>query len=118
MRRRMVMMAACLALVAGTALAQSMTALGTRPDCVTGEGQAMFTGYGYRHSVHIANRCDYAVECTVFTDVNPQVQSAHVAPGASVDVATYLSSPARTFVSHVDCPHEGHRAPSISDPSE
>lgn len=105
-------------LVAGTALAQRGSAVGDRPDCVVADGQAVYTGFGYRHSVHVVNQCTFAVDCHVFTDVNPEVQDVHVAPGASTDVATYLSSPARVFIAHVDCPHEDLGARLRRTPSE
>ena len=110
-------LASCVALAAGTALGQG-TAVGDRPDCVSAAGQAVYTGFGYHHTVHVANGCAFAVDCHVFTDVSPEVQNVHVAAGASTDVATFLSSPSRVFVAHVDCPYEHTRVPTPSDPSE
>ena len=108
---------AALALVAGTALGQP-SVVGNRPDCVTASGQAIYDGYGYRHNVSITNGCEYALDCHVFTSVNPQVQDVHLAPHASTIVPTFLSSPASTFVAHVDCPHAGGREPTITDRGE
>ncbi len=107
-----------LALAAGTALGQSGSAVGDRPDCVTADGHAVYTGFGYSHSVHVQNRCTFAVDCHVSTDVNPEVHDIHLAPGAATDVATFLSSPASTFVATVVCPYEHPRVPVITDPGE
>lgn len=103
-------------LVTGTALAQGMRATGDREDCVEAHGQARYSGYGYAHSVHVSNQCDHEVVCHVSTDVNPQIQDIRLAPGASTDVATFLDSPASTFVPRVDCPHA--RTPVITDRGE
>lgn len=92
------------ALAAGTAIGQPSAPVGDRPDCVSARGQVVNTGYGFNHSVHVTNACAFAVDCRVFTDVNPQVNNVHLAPGASTDVATFLGSPASTFIPHVDCP--------------
>ena len=105
MRRIAATLIALSALAAGTAFGQGGTAQGERPDCVIADGHAQYTGYGYRHYVTVANHCAFAVDCRVFTDVNPDLQRVHVAAAASTDVATFLSSPASTFVAHVDCPH-------------
>jgi hypothetical protein len=110
--------AAVIALAAGTALGQPGDAIGDRPDCVHARGQAVNTGYGYRHSVHVENRCSFAVDCRVFTDVNPEVQRIHLEAGGTTDVPTFLSSPASTFVSTVECPTPRGRTPTITDPGE
>ena len=109
-------LASTCALVAGTALGQGMRATGDREDCVEAHGQARYSGYGYAHSVHVANRCDHEVVCHVSTDVSPQIQDVRLAPGASTDVATFLASPASTIVPRVDCPHA--RTPVITDRGE
>lgn len=115
--RTAAVIAACAcAFVAGTALAQGMRAIGDREDCVEAHGQARYSGYGYAHSVHVANQCDHEVVCHVSTDVNPQVHDVRLAPGASTDVATFLDSPASEFVPRVDCPHA--RTPVITDRGE
>lgn len=99
------LLACALAFGSGPALGQSGPAVGDRPDCVIADGSVRADGTGYRHSVHIANHCDFAVDCRLFTDANPQVQNVHLASNASTDVMTYLSSQSYTFVAHVDCPH-------------
>ncbi len=109
--------AAALALVAGTALGEG-TVVGSRPDCITVTAQALYSGFGYRHNVHVVNHCSYAVDCHVFTSVNPQVFDLHVEHGATGDVSTFLSSPASSYVAHVDCSHPGGTDPVISDPTE
>lgn len=106
------------ALAAGTALGQPSAAIGDRPDCVTAVGRVVNTGFGFNHSVHVSNGCSFAVDCHVSTDVNPHVNDIHLAPGASTDVATFLGSPASTFVPNVVCPYEHRREPTISDPGE
>lgn len=111
-----VLLASASALVAGTALGQSMRAVGDREDCVEAHGQARYSGYGYAHSVHVSNQCDHEVVCHVSTDVNPEIHDVRLAPGASTDVATFLDSPASVFVPRVDCPHA--RTPVITDRGE
>lgn len=107
------------ALAAGTAWGQGGgSATGDRPDCVFADGHARYTGFGYQHTVHVENRCTFAVDCHVSTDVSPEVHDVHLAPNGSTDVATFLSSPAAVFVANVVCPYEHHREPVISDPGE
>lgn len=110
--------AAMVALLGGVAEGQGRVT-GDRPDCVSAQALVQSLAYGYSHRVHLANRCAYAVDCRVSTDVNPQVQTAHLEAGASTDVPTFLGSPASTFVAHVDCAEPGgsstHRRPRVSE---
>jgi hypothetical protein len=109
------------ALASGVVLGQTPTLVGDRPDCVTASGVVRPDGIGYRHFVHVANACDFAVDCRISTDVNPQVQNVHVEPGGQTDVMTFLSSPARTFVARVECPNprgSRSRTPVIEDRGE
>ena len=76
---------------------------GERPDCVRVEAIARFGAMAYDHWVHLENGCDRAVRCRVRTDVNPEVSTVDLEPGARRDVATFHGSPASTFVATVDC---------------
>jgi len=53
--------------------------------------------------VTVANGCDYAVHCTVSTDVNPAPVTLDLDPGASRTVTTFLDAPGSGFVPNVAC---------------
>jgi hypothetical protein len=76
---------------------------GERPACVRVEASARFGAMAYDHWVHLENGCDRAVRCRVRTDVNPEVSTVALEPGARRDVATFHGSPASVFVATVDC---------------
>jgi len=73
------------------------------PTCVTFAIEARFVGLAYNHIVHVANGCSGAKSCTVATDVNPAPQVVTVPAGSTVDVVTFIGSPARTFTAAVHC---------------
>lgn len=79
------------------------SAPGTGLECVRAWGEARYAGMAYNHVVHLASTCARAARCDVSTDVNPDVQHAVVAPGAELEVTTFLGSPARAFVPRVRC---------------
>ncbi len=82
-------------------------------------GEVVNTAFGFRHSIHVTNGCSYAVDCHVFSDVNPAVQNVHLAPGAATDVVTHMAAPGSGFVPHVECPTPaGAGRPRITDPTD
>ena len=94
--------------VGGKAAAlQSATA---RPDpeqelpstCVRFWAQARYAA-GYDHLVYMANGCDLAVSCVVWTDVNPEAQVVPIRPQETIVVLTFRGSPARVFTPFVRC---------------
>jgi hypothetical protein len=74
-----------------------------QPACVTFSTEARFVGLAYNHIVHLANGCDVPQSCTVTTDVNPEPQTVAVPPRSTVQVVTFIGSPARTFTAAVQC---------------
>ena len=98
----LVLVLAAAATLAGVALAQSGST-GDRPDCVTVTGSARWNAAGYNHSVNVVNGCDYAVHCTVATDVSPVAVSVDLDAGASRSVTTFLDAPGSGFVPNVAC---------------
>jgi hypothetical protein len=58
---------------------------------------------GYDHWVHLYSSCDFPVQCTVYTNVNPQAVPARVPPRGHVQVLTWRGSPASVFSSSVNC---------------
>ena len=73
------------------------------PACLTFSTEARFVGLAYNHIVHIANGCGVPKSCTVATNVNPQPLAVTVPSGSTVDVVTFIGSPARTFTASVLC---------------
>ncbi len=95
-----------MALALGT-LAFLALAPGARADnqasCIRFWGETRYGALAYNHVVHVANSCEEAADCTVSTDVNPAPQQVVVEGGSSVEVMTFLGSPARTFKPAVKC---------------
>jgi hypothetical protein len=58
---------------------------------------------GYDHIVFVANGCDAAASCVVWTDVNPAPQGIEIPPHATVAVVTFRGSPASAFTPFVRC---------------
>ena len=75
----------------------------TAKDCISFYGEARFGGVGFTHVVHVTNKCAANAVCAVSTDVAPTPQSVTVPGNKSVEVVTYLDSPASKFTPHVTC---------------
>lgn len=73
------------------------------PACVRVATESRWVPYGYNHVVILENGCSKAATCRVATDVNPQVQTAEIAPSKTVEVTTIMASPASQFVAKVAC---------------
>jgi hypothetical protein len=72
-------------------------------NCVQASVEARPRYPGYDHVVHLANRCTVEASCLVSTDVNPQPMAVAIPAGTTVQVLTFMSSPARTFVARIEC---------------
>jgi hypothetical protein len=96
-----------LSFVAATAFALAPGFAGaagdTAKDCISFSGEARFGGVGFTHVVHVTNKCTSNATCAVSTDVVPTPQSVTVPGHKTVDVITYLDSPASKFTPRVAC---------------
>ena len=73
------------------------------PECITWWTEARYRPFGYDHIVHLKSVCARPADCTISTNVNPEVKRVLVPVNASVEVYTYLVSPAREFTAYVEC---------------
>jgi hypothetical protein len=73
------------------------------PACVQVTTASRYVPFGYNHFVVLTNGCSKPASCVVSTDVNPERQTAVVAPTATVEVTTFLGAAASTFVARVEC---------------
>ncbi len=73
------------------------------PACIAVTTDSRYVPWGYNHVVVLRNGCSRNATCQVSTDVNPQTQVVDVASGATVEVTTFMGSPAYTFVARVNC---------------
>lgn len=71
--------------------------------CVQARPEARLRNLGYDHVVHLDSGCDRDAACAVSTDVNPAVQRVIVPARRSVEVVTFIGSPARVFSPNVTC---------------
>jgi hypothetical protein len=97
---------ACLAFALATLVQPGPPANSGAPGvlaCVKYRGEARPWGIGFKHVVILVNECTLAAECTVSTDVNPEPVVVTVPAKETLEVVTFLSSPARTFVPSVVC---------------
>jgi hypothetical protein len=100
MSRTVSLLLVSLVFVAGAA-AQSVS--GDRPTCVHASAASRWNAGGYNHNVTVTNGCDYAVRCTVSTDVNPSPQGLDLAAGEERFLTTWFDAPAPAFVATVTC---------------
>jgi hypothetical protein len=92
---------ACALAVGRDALAADRSA--TSVACVEAWGDARYGAAGYDHYVHVRNHCERAVECRVWTNVNPARTDLTVPSHGENEVLTFRGSPAREFVPHAEC---------------
>lgn len=71
--------------------------------CVRVRPEARYRNLGYDHIVHLDSGCDRDAFCDVSTDVNPAVQRVVAPARRSVEVVTFIGSPARVFSPKVSC---------------
>jgi hypothetical protein len=102
---RIAYLLATLALIglATLALSTRASAEDTQASCIKFWGETRYGAMAYNHVVHVANSCDTGADCSVSTDVNPQPQQIAVEARSSIEVMTFLGSPARTFKPNVRC---------------
>jgi hypothetical protein len=84
-------------------LTLTSSAYGDVPACITVRAEARYGAAGYNHIVYLTSTCEKAYVCAVSTDVNPQPTTVTVPPKRTVDVVTFLGSPATVFVPKVSC---------------
>jgi hypothetical protein len=95
--------------LASVAVAQRETPLADgAPDCATVTASVRMQAVGYNHIVTLANHCQRAVSCEVWTNVDP---SPHVTlranPGESAQTITRIGSPSRDVQAGKVCRFEG-----------
>ena len=99
---------AILLLASGLLAPAAATASAARaPACVRAWGEARPRYPGYDHVVHLTNTCSVKASCTVSTNVNPQAIVATVPPRSTIELLTFMSSPAREFAIRVECTTPG-----------
>ena len=83
--------------VASTYVAVAPEPLGTAAaadDCYSIWAKAQEEGSRYRHLVYVRNDCEYWLECSVWTDANPQPpRMLSVGPGMTEQAETSDDSP-------------------------
>lgn len=75
---------------------------GDADTCAHAEKQVRYLS-GYDHLVHVENTCDYAIRCTVRTDVNKDGVTAEIAAKAKTTVVTWRGTPQADFTFTVSC---------------
>jgi hypothetical protein len=72
--------------------------------CADVKAAASYVGYGYTHTITLSNGCPKAVECSVWTDVDPEPRTTlHLKPGQRADHVTRRGSPARAVTAFKSC---------------
>jgi hypothetical protein len=75
-----------------------------KKECQEVRGEARYRALGYNHVVIVTNRCNKAISCEVWTDVDPSPrQSLEVAANSSAEITTRLGSPASSFSAYAEC---------------
>ncbi len=73
-------------------------------DCYTISGEARYGALGYKHVVIVSNRCSTALQCEVWTDVDPTPRlPLSVGPNGSAETICRIGSPARAFKAFGEC---------------
>lgn len=73
------------------------------PACLGVTTTARYGAIGYDHVVTLRSACEKTLDCSVTTNVNPTPTSATVKPRETVEVVTFLGSPAYSFTADVRC---------------
>src|SRR5882724_3415716 len=99
-------------LLVGAALLCAVSALfggvaaadGASTDCASVTARASYRGSGYSHLVTLTNRCQSAVTCEVWTNVDPTPHvSLHAKPGETVETITRIGSPSSDVQAEKQC---------------
>lgn len=100
----------CGGLLTGTALAADKRPppVAQQPppadSCAVARGTVRMEAYGYTHLVTLENGCTKAVECALWTNVDPEPrQVVQTAPGERVEIITRRGSPAREVTALKSC---------------
>ncbi|MEM8609126.1 MAG: hypothetical protein AAGF92_18635 [Myxococcota bacterium] len=72
--------------------------------CYDVRGEARFGALAYNHVVIVSNRCDFPLQCQVWTDVDPKPRvSVTVGANSSEERVIRVGSPARGFKAYGEC---------------
>ena len=73
-------------------------------DCAVVRATARYVGLGYTHAIVLKNGCQKPVECSVWTDVDPEPKTTlSLRPGEESEVVTRRGSPAREVTAFKQC---------------
>lgn len=73
-------------------------------ECAVVKATARYVGLGYTHTIVLKNGCQRPVECTVWTDVDPEPKTTlSVRPGDDGEVVTRRGSPSREVSAFKQC---------------
>lgn len=99
---RLTLLALACALLTGAAAADPAQAGGA--DCASVAASTRLQAYGYAHVVTLQNRCQRAVSCEVWTNVDPTPHyTLQAKPGASAEVVTRNGSPSHDVHAEKSC---------------
>jgi len=73
-------------------------------NCYSVHGEARYGALAYKHIVIVTNRCDFTLQCQVWTDVDPSPKlSVSVGPKGTSETIVRNNSPARSFKAFGEC---------------
>jgi hypothetical protein len=73
-------------------------------NCYNVHGEARYGALAYKHIVVVTNRCDFSLQCQVWTDVDPSPkQSTSVGPNGTSETIVRNNSPSRAFKAFGEC---------------
>jgi hypothetical protein len=73
-------------------------------NCYSINGETRYGAIAFKHVVVVTNRCDFTLQCEVWTDVDPSPrQSLTVGPNSSGEVIVRANSPSREFKAYGEC---------------
>jgi len=76
----------------------------TPANCTQVSASVISEAYGYKHVVSLRNGCERAVECQVWTDVDPTPRNVlRAQKGETVEIITRIGSPASDFKALKEC---------------
>jgi hypothetical protein len=79
------------------------SAVQTANDCAQVQASARYVGYGYTHVVTLKNTCNKAVECALWTDVDPERTTLQADAGQTAELVTRRGSPSREVTAYKSC---------------
>jgi hypothetical protein len=72
-------------------------------ECIDVKTEAIYSGYGYDHHVHLRNGCDKSVRCEVTTSSNPEPTTVTLTKSEEQDVLMFRGSPASEVSATTKC---------------